>query len=100
MSKEEIKAKIKQCVQQMSGGQNINKVLLFGSHLHGNATDNSDVDLLVELEESVGLFDFVAMQEELSKFLKASVDLGQPDALSKHIKDAVLREAEVVYERL
>lgn len=99
MSKEEIREKIRQCVKQMPQGDNVNKILLFGSHLHGNSSSTSDIDLLVELQENIGLFDFVAMQEELSKYLRKTVDLGQPDALSKYIKDAVLKEAEVIYER-
>lgn len=99
MSKEEIKEKIRRCVGQMPGGDNVNKILLFGSHLHGNAKSTSDIDLLIELRENVGLLDFVAMQEELSKYLEKPVDLGQPDALSKYIKDKVLNEAEIVYER-
>lgn len=99
MSKEEIREKIRQCVKRMPQGENVKKILLFGSHLHGDTTDASDIDLLVELQENIGLFDFVAMQEELSRHLQKPVDLGQPDALSKYIKDAVLKEAEVIYER-
>ncbi len=98
MSKDEIKEKIRQCVRNMPDGDNVKQILLFGSHLHGNAKSTSDIDLLIELKENVGLFDFIAMQEELSKHLKQRVDLGQPDALSKYIKDTVLKEAEVVYE--
>lgn len=99
MSKKELKQKIRDCIRQMPQKDNINKILLFGSYLHGNAKADSDVDLLIELQENVGLFEFVDMQERLSRYLHKQVDLGQPDALSKYIKDSVLQEAEVIYER-
>jgi hypothetical protein len=59
------------------------------------ATDVSDVDLLVEFQDGahVGLFGFVRLQRFLSEVLGCTVDLAMPDGLRKEFKDRILKEA-------
>lgn len=101
MSKDELKRAIQQAVQQLPQRGEINKILLFGSHLHGDATEESDIDLLIELQKpiTIGLFEFARIERELAEALKKKVDLTTPDSLSKYIRDDVLAEAEVLYEK-
>ena len=79
---------------------NVKKVSLFGSYLHGNNRQGSDVDLLIELNPTIqiGLFEFAAIQREFADALKVSVDVVTPRALSKFFRDKVIREAEPLYE--
>jgi len=76
------------------------RLAVFGSVLRNDFRPESDVDVLVEFEEghTPGL-DFFAMQDELSELLGHKVDLNTPGFLSSYIKDRVLAEAEVLYDR-
>jgi uncharacterized protein len=72
--------------------------MLFGSVLRDDFRPDSDVDVLVEFEpdRTPGLL-FFSMQDELSELLGRKVDLNTPRCLSRFFRDAVLREAEVLY---
>lgn len=72
----------------------VNKVGIFGSFATGNAKKKSDVDLLVEFEDVIDLFDFVHLADEIQKVLKVKVDLSTPDAIKPYIKPMILREVE------
>lgn len=72
---------------------NVKSLFLFGSVARDEATAESDVDLLVEFEEPVGLLTFVRLQRYLEKILKCSVDLGTTDSLKSYLQEPVLREA-------
>jgi uncharacterized protein len=66
---------------------------LFGSVARDEATETSDVDLLVEFERPVGLFGLFALQDHLEQLLGCSVDLGTPDSLKPRIRSHVLAES-------
>ncbi len=76
------------------------KAYLFGSLVRGKGGDNSDVDILVELDYSqpIGL-DFIEMQIELEKILGRKVDLVSANGLSKYIKPIVDKEKKLIYAR-
>jgi uncharacterized protein len=72
----------------------VKSLALFGSVARGEATETSDVDLLVEFERPVGLFHFFTVQHYLEDILGvAQVDLVMPDALHKELKEGILRES-------
>ena len=66
---------------------------IFGSYLHGEQKNRSDLDILVEFEEPVGLFDFIRLENELTRLTGIKVDLVMKTALKPRIKDRVIREA-------
>lgn len=76
----------------------LNKVALFGSYVRNEQKPESDIDLLVELKEPVGLLEFLSIEQELSSTLGKKVDLCTYNSLSKFFRDDVLNEQEVVYE--
>jgi len=77
----------------------IRELSLFGSRVRGDFTDKSDFDFLVEFfpDSNIGLFEFVAIKDELEGFLNAEVDLVSKKGLKPRIRDRVLSEAKVVY---
>jgi len=77
----------------------IRRLSLFGSVLRDDFTPESDVDVLVEFEpgERVGLR-FFAMEQELSDLLGRKVDLNTPGFLSRHFREEVQLQAEVLYD--
>lgn len=78
----------------------IRRISLFGSALHGEMRQDSDIDLLVEFEETnvPGFFALCRMENELSDLLGRKVDLRTPQELSRYFRDEVVRTAEVQYE--
>lgn len=68
-------------------------VRVFGSVARGEETTASDVDLLVELDEGVGLVDLAGLKRELSELLGVAVDVVPASALKARIRDTVLAEA-------
>jgi uncharacterized protein len=52
------------------------------------------VDLLVEFEEVIDLFDFVHLTDEVEKVLKTKVDLATPDAIKPYIRPRIMKEVE------
>jgi predicted nucleotidyltransferase len=89
-----------QIVKDYFSGQPVIKAYLFGSYSRGEADNNSDVDILVDLDYSkhIGL-GFVTMQSELQQKLKKKIDLISSKALSKYIKPFVEKEKVLIYER-
>jgi uncharacterized protein len=76
------------------------KAYLFGSYVRGQADNQSDIDILVELDYSqrIGL-GFVQMQIDLEEMLQTKVDLISSNSLSKYIKPLVDSEKELIYAR-
>ncbi len=101
MSKQEIKEKVRQAIENASFKNDIQKVSLFGSYLHGTAKDDSDVDVLVEFtpESHIGLFEYVEIQNSIGDQIQKKVDLLTPEGLSKFFRDEVINEAELIYEK-
>ena len=66
---------------------------VFGSVIHGEDTENSDLDLLVDPTSQTTLLDIAKIQNRLQKLLKISVDVLTPKALPKRYLSQVLQEA-------
>jgi predicted nucleotidyltransferase len=77
----------------------IRKLAVFGSVLREDFRPESDIDVLVEFEPGhVPGLAFFAMQRELAEIVGRKVDLNTPQCLSPYYRDAVLSEAEVLYD--
>ncbi len=66
---------------------------VFGSVARGEATDTSDLDLLVEWEPGRSLLDHVALKQDLEDLLGVSVDIGSERGQHWFVRDNVLQEA-------
>lgn len=69
---------------------------VFGSVIHGDDTDDSDLDLLVDTTPDTSLLDIARIQNRLQKLLGVSVDVLTPKALPESFRARVLAEAEPV----
>ena len=69
---------------------------VFGSYLHGDQKANSDLDLLVEFYGPIGLFDFIKLENELTRLLGIKVDLVMKDSLKPRLKERVVKEAQYI----
>ena len=77
----------------------VRKAYLFGSYARGEQDTMSDFDLLVELEEHVGLYQFVAIQLGLESLLGKKVDLVSENGLSPRLRLYVDQDKKLIYER-
>jgi hypothetical protein len=66
---------------------------LFGSVARDQASESSDIDLLVEFNRPTGLFGLVQLQQHLETILGCKVDVGTAAGLRPRIRERVLREA-------
>ena len=71
-------------------------VRVFGSVLHGNDSDNSDLDLLIDPTPETTLMDIGAIRYELHKLLGINIDVLTPNSLPDRFRNHVLSEAEPV----
>lgn len=99
MDKDEIKKNIHVSLKKNPYLHKIKKVSLFGSYLHGTADEESDVDLLVELDRGVGFFTLARIRRDIADRSNKNIDLVTADALSKYFRERVINEAELIYER-
>jgi predicted nucleotidyltransferase len=79
----------------------IRKLSLFGSILTPRFSPESDIDMLVEFEPSLGpgLLGIVRMERELSELLGRKVDLRTAGDLSRFFRAEVVASALPQYER-
>ncbi|MEN6337607.1 MAG: nucleotidyltransferase family protein [Phycisphaerales bacterium] len=99
MAREDLTAQLRAAIKDCPYRAAIKSVALFGSHIHGTARNDSDVDVLIEFDPqaTIGLFEFIEIQEHLSNKLARRVDLLTPQALSRYFRDEVIEEAEPIY---
>ncbi len=71
----------------------VKSLALFGSVARDQATEASDVDLLVEFDRLTGLFGLIRLQAYLGHLFDGPVDAGAPDNLKPRIRAKVLAES-------
>jgi predicted nucleotidyltransferase len=86
---EELISSIKK-ISLRHGARNIR---LFGSMARGDSCTDSDLDLLVDMEDGRSLFDLMEIQDELSRSIGRKVDIVTERSLNRHIREKVLGEA-------
>ncbi|GAB2572118.1 nucleotidyltransferase family protein [Spirosoma areae] len=76
------------------------RAYVFGSYARGEANLQSDLDLLLELDDtqSIGL-QFVGMKFDLEERLNKAVDLVSANGLSPRIRPFVDQDKQLIYER-
>jgi len=90
-----IKGKLKELEPLLKERFKVKRIGIFGSYLRGEEKKGSDVDILVEFIEEPGFFEFLELEDYLSKILKVKVDLVMKDALKPLIGKHILNE--VIY---
>ena len=88
MDIEEVKKKIIPVLQRYQ----VQRASIFGSIARGEDTPESDIDILVELNDNLSLLDFVALKLELEEVLQKRVDLVEKKTLKEAIKDEILAQ--------
>lgn len=74
----------------------VTNVRVFGSVVHGDDTDGSDLDILVEPTSETTMMDIAKIQLELARLLPVAVDVLTPKGLPVKFRDQVIAEAQVL----
>jgi uncharacterized protein len=77
----------------------VSMVGVFGSMARGEAKKRSDIDLLVRFSKRKSLLAVVRLERELSEALGRKVDLLTEAAISPYLREQILKETQVVYEK-
>ncbi len=72
---------------------------IFGSYARGEEQPTSDIDFLVRFAKPVSLLQHGGLQMDLAEALKKEVDVVTEAALHPKIKENILKDLQVIYER-
>ena len=92
MKRDDVLIKLKEQRQELTERYGIASLFLFGSVARDEARPDSDIDLLVEFKQPIGLFQFIELQQQLEALLGCKVDLGTKRSLKVQFKDQVFQE--------
>ena len=71
----------------------LTNLAVFGSVVRGEAREDSDVDIMVEVERSIGLIGLVGAENYLSDLLGIKVDLVLKRSVRRELREQIYREA-------
>jgi len=91
---EEIRSKLEELKPILKDEHKMKSVGIFGSYIRGEEKKGSDLDILVEFEESanLSLLDFTRLENYLSEALGVKVDLVEKSTLKPRIGKNILKE--------
>ena len=87
-------------VGKASSEYDIVKVYLFGSYARGEASEASDVDLCLETGPSFSLLNAGALSLKLERELEAPIELVTERSLHPFVREGMLRDRVLLYERV
>lgn len=93
-TKNEIKETLKKYKPYLREQYKVEDIGFFGSFAKGDASEGSDIDILVRFYEPIG-WEFIDLKEFLEEILDDKVDLVTDKALKPQLKEKIL--SEVVY---
>ena len=71
----------------------VSDIGLFGSYVKKTQIRRSDVDILVDFQESISLLDLVKLENYLTSLLEVKVDLIPKEDIRRELKEIILKEA-------
>ena len=80
-------------IVKIAARHGVNKIRVFGSAARGDDTDDSDIDLLIEVGGAVTPWFPGGLVAELEQLLGKRVDVVEPEALRESLRQKVLQEA-------
>lgn len=91
---------IKRAVSDIAPAFDIDKVYLFGSYAREEATDESDIDLCIESGATFSLFSAGDFSHRLTASLGARIDVVTERSLYPFVRDGLMKDRVLLYERV
>lgn len=89
--KEDVLSKLKELKPEVHQEFAVSKLGLFGSFSKDAARDESDIDILVELEHPIG-WRFFTLEKHLQEIFDRKIDLVTKNALKEPLREGILKE--------
>ena len=91
ITKENILAKLRELKPTLYKDYAVTEIGLFGSFTDNTSNEDSDIDILVELEKPIG-WKFFSLEMYLEKIFNRKIDLVSKNALKDQIKETILKQ--------
>ncbi len=85
-------------IREVCRQNDVSMLGIFGSFVRGEATDESDVDLLVRFSKRKSLLALIALERQIASLIDRKIDLLTEAALSPYLRDRILKEVQIIYE--
>jgi len=95
ITKTDILSKLRELKPELNKHFAVKEIGLFGSFSDDSYTENSDIDILVELERPIG-WKIFTLEIYLEKVFGRKIDLVTKNALKEQIKDHILKQVNYV----
>lgn len=94
------KDQIQQAARAFFSGKPVRKAWLFGSYARNEADEDSDVDVLVDIDEEakIGLR-YLTWHEEMEKVVRKKVQIVSDGAVSDYLRPFIETDKLLLYER-
>jgi predicted nucleotidyltransferase len=92
-SLDEIRSTLRSEMPRLREDHSVRSLEIFGSFVRGEASPESDLDVLVEFDETPTLFGFIRLEDELTHLLGVKVDLVMKANLKPSLGARILSEA-------
>jgi len=93
--REDILSKLNELKPWLHQEYSVREIGLFGSYADNTQTDESDIDILVELEKPIG-WRFFTLELYLEEVFNRKIDLITKKALKEQIRDKILNNVKYV----
>ncbi len=96
-----LKKQLREVLPRLQETYAVERLYLHGSRVRGEADRESDLDVLVDFQDSpagraVSLLDFISLKQELEELLGMDVDLGERKALQGPSGENIRKEAQTI----
>ena len=91
LRKSDILAKLKELKPLLYRDYSVKKIGIFGSFALDQASDDSDIDILIELDKPIG-WKFFTLEIYLEKTFERKIDLVTKNALKDQIRESILNQ--------
>lgn len=94
-TKAEIVSKLKELKPTLEADYAVKSLGLFGSFADDTATEESDVDILVEFKKPIG-WRFFTLEKYLEKMLGRKIDLVTPNAVKEQLRNNIFGQLQYI----
>ena len=91
-------ASIQQAISPIAKAYGLKRVYLFGSYANGTATEENDVDILIEMGEILSLLELSEILKDANEALNIFVDLVIKVGMDKEFEDDIAGSEVLLYE--
>jgi predicted nucleotidyltransferase len=95
ITKNEIVNKLRELKPFLNEEYSVKEIGLFGSFSDDSYTEDSDIDILVELEKPIG-WRFLTLEIYLENIFGRKIDLVTKNALKKQVKERILNKVNYI----